>query len=44
MKIGNTEVTKTLQIFELVKKNNINQKGKTPIFNHIYIVGIEKYV
>ena len=32
--IGNIEVVKRLQILELEKKININQKGITPIFNH----------
>tara|TARA_Y100001958_G_C20691956_1_gene201975 strand:+ start:372 stop:488 length:117 start_codon:yes stop_codon:yes gene_type:complete len=32
MKIGNIEVTKYFEIFELGKKINNNQKGRTPKF------------
>ena len=35
IKKGNTEVTKILHIFVWGKKSSINQKGKTPKFNHI---------
>ena len=41
---GKTDIVNILHIFELGKKTKINQKGKTPIFNHKYIVSIEKYV
>ena len=42
IKIGNMEATKTLQTLEFGKNNKINQKGKTPIFIHKYIVSTVK--
>jgi hypothetical protein len=32
--MGNIDIVKILHIFELGKKINIIQKGKTPMFNH----------
>ena len=40
--IGNIEVTKKPQTLEFGKNNKINQKGKTPIFIHKYIVSTVK--
>ena len=34
IKIGNTDIVKILHIFDVGKKINITQKGKTPMFNH----------